>query len=66
MVMYANEVETKEREKLREIKNYNYNIIHMDIFDWVHIDVNIHITKLLKDRPHLNEDSVSASPQGSV
>ena len=33
MVMYANEVETKEREKLREIKNYNYNIIHMDIFD---------------------------------
>ena len=33
MVMYANEVETKEREKLPEIKNYNYNIIHMDIFD---------------------------------
>ena len=33
MVMYANEVETKEKEKLPEIKDYDYNIIHMDIVD---------------------------------
>jgi len=26
MVTYANEVETKEKEKLAEIKNINYNI----------------------------------------